>query len=410
MNVKRVITDEELAKVLVPYKDALDLVIGSFAPLPGVTLSLEDALDLVAAEDVFSDIDVPGFTSSAMDGYAVRAVHTARATREAPMILLVTDDLPAGSDHAGALERGSAATIMTGGPVPEGADAIVPWEQTDRGEQRVAIYAAVPRGAYVRPRGEDVKAGDRVVAAGDILDPVRLGVLASIGRTSVSVHPRPRVAVLSTGDELAAPGEPLSFGHVYDANTTLLSALVRRAGALVASSETIADDPDAIATWLEAAASKADLIVTTGGASVGTRDWLRHVLQREGELTMWRVAVKPGKPVALGTIGGTKVIVLAGNPGSAFAGVHCFVTPAIRTMLGRPAPHRTKKARLKDAVAGSPTRTQLTRVQLDGKRAIPLPEQSSVVLSNLAAADGYAIVPPGGLDKGESVRVELFER
>jgi len=407
--VKRVITDEELRQTLLPYEDAVRLVTDSFAPLLAQDIALTDALDLVCAEDVISDVDVPGFTSSAMDGYAVRAVHVARATREAPMILHVTRDLPAGADSALPLERGSAATIMTGGPVPDGADAIVPWEDTDRGDERVAIYTNVARGAYIRPQGEDVKRGDEVASPGDVLGPVRLGVLASIGRTTVSAHPRPLVAVLSTGDELTPPGDPLSFAHVYDANTTLIGALVRRAGAHVVDSATTKDDPDAIAAWLHAAATKVDLIVTSGGASVGTRDWLRNALQREGELTMWRIAVKPGKPVAFGRIAGTPVLVLPGNPGSAFAGMHCFVVPAIRRMLGRRAAHRSKKARLKSRVAGSPTRTQLSRVQLDGKAAIPLPEQSSVVLSNLLEADGFAIVPPGGLDKGDTVRVELFE-
>jgi molybdopterin molybdotransferase len=148
--------------------------------------------------------------------------------------------------------------------------------------------------------------------------------------------------------------------------------------------------------------------VTSGGASVGTHDWLRDVLQREGELTMWRVAVKPGKPVALGRIAGTPVIVLPGNPGSAFAGMHCFVIPAIRTMLGRSAAHPAVEARLATAVAGSPVRTQLTRVALDGETATPLPARSSVVLSNLVGAHGFAIVPPGGLEEGDVVRVELF--
>jgi molybdopterin molybdotransferase len=408
--MKRAITDEELRRQLLPYDDAIRLVTGSFAPLEPRSFDLADALDLVAAEDVISDVDVPGFRSSAMDGYAVRAVDVARASREAPAILHVTDDLPAGAGSSAALEPGSAATIMTGGPVPDGADAVVPWEETDRGEERVAVYAAVASGKHIRPQGEDLGIGDVVARLGDLLDPVRLGMLASIGRTSILAHPRPRVAVLSTGDELVTPGDALSFGRVYDANTTLISSLVRSAKAEVVATASIGDDPDAIGAWLTDVAPKADLIVTSGGASVGTRDWLRDVLQREGELAMWRVAVKPGKPVALGTIGGTPVIVLPGNPGSAFAGMHCFVLPAIRTMLGRSSAHRTERARLTTAVAGSPSRTQLTRVQLDGENATPLAEQSSVVLSNLAAADGYAIVPPGGLDEGETVRVELFDR
>ncbi|MCA1830987.1 MAG: molybdopterin molybdotransferase MoeA, partial [Actinobacteria bacterium] len=345
--MKRAVTDRELAQPLLPYAEAVRLVIDSFSPLETHNVALDDALGLVAAEDVTSTIDVPGFASSAMDGYAVCAADVTSV----PVSLPVVAELPAGAGPR-AHERGTAPTIMTGGPLPAGADAIVPWEDTDRGEDVVTINATAKPGNHVRPAGEDVHSGDRAVTKGDELSAVRLGVLASIGRTSVAVHRRPRVAVLSTGDEIARPGTPLLPGHVYDANSTLIAGLLRSAGAHVLDVATTPDDPDAIASWLANAASRADLIVTTGGASVGSHDWLRDVLEREGELTMWRVAVKPGKPVALGRIGGTAVLVLPGNPGSAFASMHCFVIPAVRRMLGRDPAHPSVRTKLGAAVKG----------------------------------------------------------
>ncbi len=403
--MKRVITNEELERPLLPYDDAVRLVTASFRPLPPIRLPLDEALGLVCAEDIRSTIDVPGFPSSAMDGYAVRAADT----QNPPVALAVAGELTAGGEILAALGPGTAATIMTGGVVPEGADAIVPWEDTDRGTDTVTIHSAASPGKHVRPAGEDVAAGSIVVRAGEVLTAVRLGVIASIGDADVPVHRRPRVAVLSTGDEITAPGGALSAGHVYDANSTLIAALLRSAGADLADVATVRDDPVAISSWLADASRSADLIVTSGGASVGSHDWLREVLERDGDLTMWRVAVKPGKPVALGRIAGAPVIVLPGNPGSAFAAMHCFVIPAVRTMLGGDPAHRAIDARLAEPVRGSANRTNLARVRIDSDRAIPLAAQSSVVLSNLIGADGFAIVPPGGLDEGARVRVELFD-
>ena len=184
--------------------------------------------------------------------------------------------------------------------------------------------------------------------------------------------------------------------------------MAHSAGGRVVDDALLADDPDQIGEWMQEAAKNADLIVTSGGASVGEHDWIRAILEKEGSLSLWRVAIKPGKPIAFGTIGGTKVLALPGNPGSAFVGLHVFVQPAIRTMAGRPVSGNTITAVLAGEVKGSPSRTQFTRVRLDGHSAIPLPEQSSVVLSNLIPAHGFAIVPPGGLPEGAEVTVELL--
>jgi molybdopterin molybdotransferase len=296
--------------------------------------------------------------------------------------------------------------------LPDGADAIVPWEDTELHGEEIEITRAPPPRHHVRPAGEDVRAGGRVLARGDALTPVHLGVLASIGRVDVLVHPRPRIAILSTGDEVVPPGEPLRESRVYDANATLLAAMAKSAGAIVAAARWLPDDPGAIAQWLADIARHSNLIVTTGGASVGEHDWLRDVLSKDGQLDMWRVAMKPGKPVAFGSVGGTRVLALPGNPGSAFACAHTFVVPAIRAMAGRAAAHTRVEAVLAADVSGSPSRTLLCRVRLAGGEphpvAEPLPAQSSVVLSNLLGADGFAIVPPGGAEKGSAVVVEVF--
>ena len=280
---KRTVTKEELERPLVPYRDALDQIVSAFSALPPEAVPLERALGLVLAEPIVAAFDVPGFDNSAMDGYAVRA-----ADAKPGAVLRLIDDLPAGSDPQVEIGPGTAATIMTGAPLPPGADAVVPWEDTERRETEVVV----------------------------------LGETASLGLTEVHAHRRPRVAILSTGDELAAPGDALEPGHVYDANRSLLAAMCARAGAEIDATALIGDEPEVIAAWLRQVARHADLIVTTGGASVGEHDWIRAILEAEGDLSLWRIAIKPGKPVAFGRFEGTPVLGLPGNPGSAFVGMH----------------------------------------------------------------------------------------
>jgi molybdopterin molybdotransferase len=402
---KRTVTTEELRRPTVPYEEGLQTVLGRFSSLPPVRVPLREARGLVLAEDVVAEHDVPGFANSAMDGYAIRSADT---HEDKPVVLRLVDDLPAGVEPLTTIEPGTAATIMTGAPLPPGADAVVPWEDTEKRDGAVAVLIDVSEGKHVRPRGEDVRAGDRIFGTGIMLNPVHLGVLAALGRTHVLVHPRPRVALLSTGDELAEPGAPLRPGQVYDANRILLATICEQTGAHVVDEALIADDPGAIGRWLRSAAARADLIVTTGGASVGEHDWIRELLERNGTLHMWRVAIKPGKPVVFGSVEGTSVLGLPGNPGSAFVATHVFVAPAIRIMAGRAPEPRQVRARLGAAVKGSPSRTLFCRVRLDGDAAIPLPAQSSVVLSNLIPTEGFAIIPPGGLPDGAKVSVELL--
>ena len=400
--MKRTVTPAELEQPLVAYRDAVDAIVGAFDLLNPIDVAVADARGLVIAQSVTAEHDVPGFDNSAMDGYAVRSADTTTVG----VALRLTGDIPAGTADAHPIGAGTAATIMTGAPLPPGADAVVPWEDTDRGADIVTLNVAVPAGKHVRPRGEDLRAGDVVIEAGTELRAVHLGVLASLGRTHVRAHPRPRVAVLSTGDELIEPGGSLRPGAVFDANRALLRAMCEQAGARVTSDALIGDDPDRIAAWLKEA--DADLIVTSGGASVGEHDWIRDILEREGTLRLWRVAIKPGKPLAFGRIGSTPVLGLPGNPGSAFVCAHVFVQPAIRKMAGRDPGARSIRARLGEAIKGSPNRTSFCRVAIEDGVAHPLPAQSSVVLSNLIPAQGFAIVAPGGRPAGSDVTVELL--
>jgi len=404
----RTVSAEELATPLLPYEQARAFVIKAFRPLPPVAVPLSESLGRRIAEPVVAEVDVPGFANSAMDGYAIRSADTVGASATEPALLDLVDDLPAGRAPSVRLSTGAAAKVMTGAPVPAGSDAVVPWEDTSPGPNAVAVHTQLSPGAHVRPRGEDMAAGQVVMEAGETLGPVHLGVLASLGRTHVQARV-PKVAVLSTGSELVPPGEVLAEAQIYNSNATLLSALCRAAGATVAATGMVGDDPDVVAAWVNGAAAGADLVVTSGGASVGEHDWLREVLSNEGELTMWRVAMKPGKPVAFGRVGGAPVLALPGNPGSALACAHAFVGPAIRVLGGGDPEPEWLPAQLAEDVAGQPNRTLLCPVRMqagDGVgRAVPLPVLSGA-LSHLLGFDGFAIIPPGGLPAGTTVRVE----
>ena len=408
--MKRTVTPEELAQPLIPYEEAVARVLEQIATLPPSYMPIAQARGLTLAKAVVSEIDVPGFDNSAMDGYAIVSTDTAAASAERPVVLRLVEDLPAGTAPTQAVSAGNAAKIMTGAPVPRGADAVVPWEDTESRHGAVAVLTPVPARKNVRPRGEDVRAGREVVPKGAVLSPAQLGVIASVGRTHVDAIPRPRVAVLSTGDELVAPGGELRPGQVFDANATMIAAMCEALGAAVTLTGMIGDDPAKVADWLDGAAGMADLLVTSGGASVGEHDWLRDVLSRYGELSLWRVAIKPGKPIAFGRVQDRPVIALPGNPGSAFVGVHVFVAAAIRKLAGRDPAAPAVRALISEDVKGSPSRTLFCRVRLAGNKALPLPAQSSVVLSNLIPTEGFAIVPPGGLPAGAEVRVELIGR
>jgi molybdopterin molybdotransferase len=317
--------DEHLAYVL----DG----IGSIDP---IELTLLDAQGLLLAENVVTDVPLPGFDNSAMDGYAVRAVDTRAATPENPAVLPVVGDVVAGAKSRGGMGPGLAMRIMTGAPIPAGADAVIPLEDTDRGVARVTIGRQVHSGECVRRAGEDLPAGAPALGAGAALGPQQLALLAAIGRDRVVVRPRPRVMVISTGSELIEVGQRPSFGEVTDSNSYLVAAAAKDAGADARRVGIVPDDHSKLLDVLENQLLRADILVTTGGVSMGAFDVVKQALTELGTVDFCRVAMQPGKPQGFGHLGNrVPIFCLPGNPVSALVSFEVFVRPAIRKLLGK---------------------------------------------------------------------------
>ncbi|MDF3017977.1 MAG: molybdenum cofactor synthesis domain protein, partial [Thermomicrobiales bacterium] len=384
---------------------ALQQVLSAFAPLEPVSVPLLDAATMVLAADAIARDDVPPFRNSAMDGYAVRAADTASATWSTPAQLPVAAYVAAGQGDVPRLGAGEAIRIMTGAPLPDGADAVVRFEETDESgsagqseRETVLVYRAARLLDNVREAGEDIARGTLVVRRGQVLRPADLGLIASIGQPSVHVHRRPVVAVLSTGNEVLAPGEQLKPGTIRDSNSFVIGALARSWGADVRLIG-IARDTVADLTGRLAEAENVDLIVTSGGVSLGDYDLVKDVLKSEGEIAIWQVRMKPGKPLAFGHIGMTPLLGLPGNPVAAAVSFIIFGRPAIRTMLGHAATEpRMAEVVTADGIDNRGHRRHYVRVRLEPVESGPLlariaGEQGAGVLSSLAAADALMIVP-----------------
>jgi molybdopterin molybdotransferase len=390
---------------LLTIEEAQRLVLERARPLGHERLPLQEAKGRVLAESARALVDLPPFPSSAMDGFAVRAVDT-------PGRLPVTFRISAGSPAPGELGPGEAMGIATGGVVPEGADAVIPFEYVVDHDNEVEIGDPVPAGDNVRPRGLDIRAHEVVVEAGTRLGPAQLGALAAAGVAEVACAVRPRAAVLTTGTELRAPGEPLGPGEVYEANGLILAAQLESAGAETERLAAVADDEDvhreAIARGLES-----DVLVTSGGVSVGPHDLVRRVEAALGvEEVFWRVAVKPGKPVSFGVRGSTLVFGLPGNPVSSLVGFELFVRPAVLALQGMADPlPRFEPGRLAAALKRNAARDQLVRARQrlgdDGGVALePLAGQESHMIVRAAVADALVLLPRGDgeLAAGSPVR------
>ena len=408
---------------MISVDEALEYVLKHFEPLEPEEVEILDALDRVLAEDVYSDMDIPPFDNSAMDGYAVRAADTVAASSEAPVTLRVIADLAAGYTTDLIVEPGTAIRIMTGAPLPAGADAVVRFEETseglsghERADNRIEVLSQVVVGENVRPAGEDIRKGELVLAEGTILRPQEIGVLASLGRARVRVIRRPRVAILATGDELIAIDEPLSPGKIRNSNEYSNAALVRRYGGVPVRLGIARDDVNELTAKIrEGLAQKVDLFLTSAGVSVGDYDVVKDVLGAEGEVHFWQVRMKPGKPLAFGEIQGVPLLGLPGNPVSAMVSFEQFARPAILKMLGRTRLHKsTVEAVLEEDVESSGRRdfkrAMITKRDGDYYASVTGP-QGSGVLTSMVKANGLAIIPEGirQMKAGERVVVQMLD-
>jgi molybdopterin molybdotransferase len=374
-------------------EEALDAILASAVLTGTERLPLDRcAARVLADRTVIAATDVPPFANSAMDGFALRAA-------DAPGELRLAGEVAAGAGTPKPIEPGSAVRIMTGAPLPEGADTIVPLEEASEADGRVRVPLATA-GAYVRPAGLDTRAGERLELPAEPLTAASIAVLASLGIGEVEVRRRPRVAILSTGDELVPPGTALAPGQIHDANSAALAAAVEEAGGEAVALPLAADDPVQTQALVMRGVAEADLLVASGGVSVGQRDHLRAAIERLGTLDFWRIRVQPGKPLAFGAVAGRPVLGLPGNPVSALVTFELFVRPLLRAMLGLHGDGRRRvPARIDEQLAKDAERRAYLRVVVvrdgNGYTAHSAGGQGSSQLRPLATANALLIVPEG---------------
>ncbi|MHB8377183.1 MAG: molybdopterin molybdotransferase MoeA [Dehalococcoidia bacterium] len=415
---------------MISVEEALERILSYVRVLGPEERAILDALGQVVADDVVSPLDIPPHDNTAMDGYAVRATETSGARTDAPVTLRVIGELAAGYLFDGEVQPGTAVRIMTGAPMPRGADAVVPFEETDEPSGRafgsfaksrdvVGILKAARPGANVRRAAEDVRRGQTILRAGAVLHAAQIGVLASLGQSTVRVHRRPVIAILSTGDEVQEPGRPLRPGQIYDSNAYSISAMVQANGGIPKRLGIAKDTVEALTAKLREGLD-ADMLVTSAGVSRGDYDVVKDVLAREGAVDFWTVRMRPGKPLAFGAFasGGRRVphIGLPGNPVSSMVSFELFGRPAIFKMLGRGDWQRpVVRAVADEAIPNTDARRVYARAiltQRDGRwHAALTGPQGSGVLTSMAQANALAIVPEdvAGVEPGDEVDAMMLE-
>lgn len=398
----------------IPVSQHLSRILDVVEPLGVYDQSLLDALGLPIAEDVTSPMALPPFDNSAMDGYAVVFRDVAEAAEDHHVHLPVVGEIGAGQAKLVALSPGTAVKIMTGARIPHGADAVVPYEWTDRGVAQVEISRAPKEGQHIRRAGEDVEVGEVLVSQGSVLGPRHIGLLAAVGRGEVKARPRPRVVVLSTGSELRDPGAVLGPDSIYDSNSFMLAAAVRRAGGIPFRVGAVPDDAAGFTEALHDQLVRADMVVTSGGVSEGDYDVVKEALRDTGTMWFGKVAMQPGKPQGFGTVGDDEVPIftLPGNPVSAYISFQVFVLPALRRLQGRtPYSRPTRTARLTHSISSPPEREQFVRADYDASVVTPVGGHGSHLLGDLAASNALIVVPADvtTLKPGDSVQVLLLD-
>jgi molybdopterin molybdotransferase len=377
-------------------------------PRDPVEVDLTEALGMVLRADLFALFDLPRFTNSAMDGYAIRYSDTDLATRDTPVTLEVTDSVDAGQIARSIVPPGGALRIGTGAAVPASCDAVVPVEAVSAVGSTIALTTPVPRGANIRPRGEDIRAGDLAVAAGTRLRPQEIAMLAALGIGTVLAVPPPRVSIVSIGPELIAGAEPAA---VPDANGPMLAALARSSGATIVQLAQSSGEPSALMLLLRELAGSSDLIFTSGGVSEGTADTLSQALATLSEIELWNLRLRPGKHYAAGRIAGSILLALPGNPVAAFVGFLLLGRPVIERAVSRPHPQPVL-AIATEPLTGSSQRFDAIRGHAEAGpdsvlRVTPLRQRGSGVVSSLLAANCLALLPEGieRVDAGEAVEI-----
>lgn len=397
---------------MLTVQEAHDRILARIQPLAAEDVPIELASGRVLGEDVEARQDVPPFANSAMDGYAVRAADVREASAEHPVRLQVVGEIQAGYAPPSAVRAGTALRIMTGAMLPEGADAIVRVEDTSEGDHQVEVRAAVAVGTSIRLSGSDVRAGDVVGQRGQVVTPGLVGVIASAGRATVRTVRPPRVLLLTTGDELRPAGEPLGPGQITNTNRYSLRAAIEEVHGVVIDAGVARDDREALRTSL-AKAETADLVVTSGGVSMGSYDLVRRLLEEQDSMDFWQVALRPGKPLAFGSVAGVPLIGLPGNPVSSLVAFELFARPAILKLQGRADLNRPRqRAVTEEALSGPPhleqyfrgiaRRTDKTlRVRLTG-------DQGSHVLRSMADANCLVVLPQGAGSLPAGAEVDII--
>jgi molybdopterin molybdotransferase len=384
---------------------------------PAVTVALTEAQGLVLAEDVVAQLALPVFDNSAMDGYAVRAEDTSGATPEHPVVLPVAEDIPAGRTDQLSLQPGTAHRIMTGAPLPAGATAIVPVEDTDGGMDTVAILQPREPGKHIRRAGEDVAPGTTVLRRGQVVTPAVLGLAAALGMAGLTVIPRQRVLVISTGSELVTPGTPLNPGQIYESNSIMLAGAVREAGADVIAVATAEDDVAQFSSILDRHAADSDLIITSGGVSAGAYEVVKDAFGRRGiqgdqGVEFVKVAMQPGMPQGIGRVAGTTIVTLPGNPVSALVSFEVFIRPALRAAMGLPDPERPHRpAILAESLTSPRGKRQFRRaiLDVDTGSVTSYGPPASHHLRWLASANGLLDIPENVVEVSAGTQLQVWD-
>lgn len=405
----------KLFRELISFEKALEIILNSVKKIEEVeTIPIETSVGRVLAEDVIAEINIPPFSRAAEDGYAVVAEDTYNASINSPVKLKVIGRIDVGEKPSCNIYSGVCVEIATGAPIPPGANAVIRFEETERVGDTVLINSPVYPGRSIAPEGEDIKIGERILLNGQILTPPRVGVLASLGRRFVRVYRRPKVAIISTGNEIVRPGELLPYGKVYDVNSYTLGALVAESGGLPVIFEIIEDDVEKMRSTLKVAL-ECDFIVFSGASSVGTRDILIEVISEVGEIKFHGVQIKPGKPCWFAIVENKPVLGLPGFPTSCLSNAYLFLKPAIEKMSNRKIREPKKiRAILGKRISATLGRTTFLTVKIekeDGKIVAYPTFKTSGAITSLANADGYIVIPPNVdvLEKNEEVDVFLIE-